>query len=253
MKITILAGKLVNNEVTAEEDVSTITSRIQSGEIVVIRDVFDKNELLALRDRIHEFGTSTPEFNPDRTANTVNFHRIDNNHPKMMVRRIAHFYRFSYHNSDEAGVFKFMHPINILRNQVAGLPRDYTFYNDDDGFLSQPAMLHYPAGGGYMMTHVDPLHPQQVELVLLLSERGTDFQTGGLKAKSISDEDFVDIEGQLKIGDICMFRPDIPHGVEAIDKEMPLDWKQSRGRWIMFSPIAHIRDQSKNESEVKRY
>ena len=249
MQPTILLGKLSKGEITTTINVESLAEMISDGQVVIIKEVFDKDVMNSVKTEVHNFGQNSPESNPERDAKTENFHRVDNNHPLMVVKRIAHFFRFSYHNQKSSSIFKLIHPLNLLRNSIAGLDKNYTFYNHDKGFLSQPAVLHYPVGGGYMSAHVDPEEPQKVEMVLSLSERGVDFQDGGLSI--FVDNEWQDVEQFIKFGDICMFRPDIPHRVNPIDPNVSLDWHDSRGRWTAFSPIASITDESKNESEVK--
>jgi hypothetical protein len=249
LNVVKLNGQLVNNRIVVEEPVEKLSQRIVDGDVIVVQNCFNKQLLLDIRSRIHKFGVTTPEGNPPRDAKTIDFHRIDNNHPKMAVKRIAHFFRFSYANKGETGVFQVMEPINYLRNAIAGLPEDYSFYEDTDGYLSQPAVLHYPLGGGYLEPHMDPVFPQFCELVLLVSQKGIDFTEGGLQIKS--GDEWVDVESMAKFGDIVLFKPDIPHRVTPIDPHKELEWTSEGGRWIVFSPIANIRYDEKNEKALK--
>ena len=251
LNISIINGNLKNDKIDTDMSIQEMTKRIELGEVIIVRNTFSKEKLYEVRRKVHRFGVSTPEKNPPRSAQTECFHRVDNNHPLMIVKRIAHFFRFSYEHQGDEGVFEFMHPINILRNQVAGLDEKYTFWEDWNGYLSQPAMLHYPAGGGYLANHVDPLHPQRVELVLAMSQRGEDFKSGGIQ---IQDGDkWVDLESSIQFGDIVMFRPDVPHQVLPIDQDSQLDLQSETGRWIMFSPIANIYNNTVNGKQISRY
>jgi hypothetical protein len=247
MEPIILSGNILQGEITTE-NVKNISEMISDGKVIIIKEVFDKNLLNSVKSEIFDFGQNNPENNPKRAAKTVNFHRIDNNHPLMSVKRIAHFFRYSYHHQKTTSVFELIHPLNILRNAIAGLNKDYTFYSHNEGFLSQPAVLHYPRGGGYMSAHVDPVEPQKVEMVLALSERGVDFQEGGLSI--FIDNEWQDVEQFINFGDICMFRPNVPHRVDPIDPNVDLDWNNSAGRWTVFSPIADIRGKNGDSVEI---
>jgi hypothetical protein len=249
MKPIIISGELDNSEIKTSECIADITQMISEGQVIIIRGVFVSKLLNSVKKEIFEFGQNSPENNPKRDAKTDNFHRVDNNHPSMSVKRIAHFFRYSYANQNLTSIFELIHPLNILRNSIANLNPEYTFYNDDDGFLSQPAALHYPVGGGYMSAHVDPIDPQKVEMVLSLSQRGVDFNEGGLSI--YIDNVWNDVEKFIQFGDICMFRPDIPHRVDPIDAGIELDWNTISGRWTIFSPIANISNEDINETEVK--
>jgi len=250
MKPIILLGKIVKEEIITTESIESIAKLISVGKVVIVKGVYDKNILNIVKSEIFDFGQKIPENNPERDAKTVNFHRIDNNHQQMSVKRIAHFFRYSYHYQKATSIFKLIHPLNILRNSIAGLDKNYTFYSDFKGFLSQPAALHYPLGGGYMAAHVDPIEPQKVEVVLSLSERGVDFKEGGLSI--FIDQEWQDVEKYISFGDICMFRPNIPHRVDPIDSSSELGWNKIAGRWTVFSPIANIIDESNNEVELSK-
>jgi hypothetical protein len=250
MKPVIISGDLRDSKIVTNESIQSISRMIEDGDVVIIRGVFDCKLILAIKSEVFIFGQGVSEQNHESTANVVNFHRIDDNHPAMAVKRIAHFFRYSYVNSAKTSIFNVIHPLNILRNELAGLPENYTFYNDDSGYLSQPAVLHYPCGGGYMQAHVDPLEPQKVEMVCSFSERGENFETGGLSI--YTDRQWHDVEQYIRLGDICMFRPDIPHRVEAIDPHKDKKFNDSDGRWTVFSPIASVVDKSQNEAAVQK-
>ena len=38
------------------------------------------------------------------------------------------------------------------------------------------------------------------------------------------------------MGDIALFKYDIPHGITEIDADEELDWRSERGRWSMVLP-----------------
>lgn len=248
MNILKLQGQLKNNQIILDQPDEELSKQIAGGAIVIITNVFNREEILSCRQKIYTYGQTTPESNPPRSADTINFHRIDNNHPMMSVKRIAHFFRFSYKNQGDSGIFRFFEPMNYLRNRLAGLEPEFTFYEDYKGYLSQPALLHYPRGGGYLQNHVDPVEPQMVEMVMLASEKGVDFKEGGL---SIFDNGkWLDIESMCKLGDMILFRPDIPHRVDPVDPDATLEFNENSGRWIFFSPIANIKNLEINEKGI---
>lgn len=248
MGIFTYQGTLKEKVIHAEISDQEIMDKVNSGYVVIVRGVFSKEELLECRSKVFSFGQETPESNPPLSADSISFHRIDYNHPLMTVKRIAHLFRFTYKNKGNTGVFKFFEPMNYFRNRLAGLSETFSFNEDVSGFLSQPAILHYPCGGGYLENHVDPVEPQKVEMVVAISQRGTDFKTGGLEF-SLHGE-WIDVEKYVEIGDIVMFKPDIPHRVTPIDPEETLSFGKNNGRWIIFSPIAHTYDKTKNEKEL---
>jgi hypothetical protein len=249
MKPMILNGE-INSEghIQTKESISSLRKLIEADKVVIIKDVFDKCLLDSIKNEVFDFGQETEEKNMKTNANTGNFHRIDDNHPAMSVKRVAHFFRYSYSERKSTSIFEVIHPLNILRNQIAELDTSYSFYDDESGYVSQPAALHYPCGGGYMQAHSDPIEPQKVEMVCSLSERGKDFISGGLAI--YQDKEWHDVEQYIAFGDICMFKPDSPHRVEPIDPEESKSFDSIKGRWTVFSPIAHMTDETKNEVSV---
>jgi hypothetical protein len=102
----------------------------------------------------------------------------------------------------------------------------------------------YPAGGGFMAAHVDSRAasnlPEDVggvyiQLVLLLTERGTDYQTGG--AFVLRDSAFVDSEGDSLSGDILVYDGSTMHGVADIDPSVGFNGLNLRGRSVAIATI----------------
>lgn len=72
-------------------------------------------------------------------------------------------------------------------------------------------------------------------LIMSLSDYGEDFENGGTRFAT-PDGNIVDIEGHHTIGDIAIFRYDLPHQVTPCDPEADLDFDRSNGRWSMILP-----------------
>ena len=80
-----------------------------------------------------------------------------------------------------------------------------------------------------------PLEPQRIGLILALSERGTDFRNGSTHFE-IKGED-VGTDTIHDLGDMILFRFDIPHWITPIDDGDVLDYSSPRGRWTAVLPI----------------
>ncbi|PYS91353.1 MAG: hypothetical protein DMF64_12305, partial [Acidobacteria bacterium] len=90
-------------------------------------------------------------------------------------------------------------------------------------------LLHYPAGGGFLAEHQHPLEPQRIGLITSMSRYGTDFTTGGTAFRT----PFGRIETTVAhdIGDIILFRYDLPHAVTPVDEGREMDWDSEAGKW----------------------
>ena len=72
--------------------------------------------------------------------------------------------------------------------------------------------------------------------VLALTQRGRDFQSGGLYART-DRGDFIDIDKYAEVGDLMCVRADMRHGVGSIDPELAIDRAVDSGRWMLFAPL----------------
>lgn len=98
------------------------------------------------------------------------------------------------------------------------------------GIAVRPQFIHYPSGGGYFDWHEHPFLPQKVGLILSLSEKGVDFNTGGTMFKV--DDKTTSIESEHQIGDIAIFRYDIIHRISPIDEDSnSVNFFHSKGKW----------------------
>ena len=69
---------------------------------------------------------------------------------------------------------------------------------------------------------------------LVLSEKGKDFKSGGFYLRKDNGE-LCYPEEYVEKGDIVLFRPDLFHGVEIIDKEsVNTNDDNFHGRWMAF-------------------
>jgi hypothetical protein len=71
--------------------------------------------------------------------------------------------------------------------------------------------------------------------LLLISERGVDYDTGG--AFYVKDGEKVFIENGTQSGDIVVYDESIKHGVGDVDSDHPLDLQTRRGRIVALTTI----------------
>ena len=101
----------------------------------------------------------------------------------------------------------------------------------------------YPSGGGFLTAHTDSravsnlsgIKGNYIQLVLLLTEKGVDYQTGGAFVEY--DEEIIDSEEGSLSGDVLVYDGNTRHGVADIDPELPLDRKGFKGRFVALATI----------------
>ena len=80
-----------------------------------------------------------------------------------------------------------------------------------------------------------PITEDYIQLVLLLSEKGTDFHSGG--AYISKDGEIIDIESDTQSGDVLIYDSSTIHGVMDIDPHLPLDISKGIGRYVAMATI----------------
>ena len=134
------------------------------------------------------------------------------------------------------------------RNIIYGWDIDYCVNQPEDGFWTAARVHHYPAGGGFLVSHVDDVVPvvQKAEgisnyfqPVIVMSKKGNsedcDFSTGG---------GFFDVQGEryyyeadASLGDIVIYSGATVHGVADIDLHETFDPRNSEGRFAGFVTV----------------
>lgn len=134
-----------------------------------------------------------------------------------------------------------------VRNILAELPLDFAIDNIESNGLWTAARIHqYPAGGGFFRRHTDYVvkdiadekETQFYQLLLLMSNKGEDFETGGGFVDIGKDR--ICLEDHFRCGDILVYDGRSVHGVEDIDPHLPLDLDTINGRITAFVTLFKV-------------
>jgi hypothetical protein len=146
---------------------------------------------------------------------------------------------------DTLGLHDFFNVLIGVRDLCAG--RDKPYFDQDlpTPFFNGTRLQIYPSGGGFMSSHVDSTAVNTfnaaadglfLQPLLLLTERGVDYETGGAFYVSQNGEK-VFLEEFAKAGDIIVYDETISHGVGDVDAHLPLDLDSEQGRIVALSTI----------------
>lgn len=138
-------------------------------------------------------------------------------------------------------IFGFRSSFEILIKLRDCLRGDSICTNDEslnNGSFNACRFQLYPAGGGFMLGHVDYIAEKTsldqraplIQLLVFLTERGVDFQTGG--AYLVNGEKLIDVESYARCGDIAIYNGNSFHGVRDIDPDVPLSTSNLTGRVV---------------------
>jgi hypothetical protein len=215
-----------------------ISRHLFEGRIVELKGVFNPPLVAAFRRAIHSWGRTTPVFPNGKSPSDfpeLNYHRIDDGSYPSLMPHIFHQYGLSQIDAlDEplrGMARRFGKLLADLQNKVANTNLE----------LSPDALrlkvLHYPAGGGHLAEHAHDIEPQRIGVILSLSSIGDEIEQGG----TTFDTPFgmVDVSSCHDIGDIVLFRVNIPHGIPPVDAHKTLDWSSEAGKW---SVVLDLRD-----------
>ena len=214
------------------------------GRIVILKRAVAPELVLRLREALTQWAKHHDPFphgSSPREQPEVNYHRVDDGKIASSIPHLFHQFGLNSIEELDADLSGSAETIRTalrgLQNRVAGTR-----------FVFSPhelrlKVLHYPAGGGYLAQHVHPLEPQRVGLILSASRIGGDVVTGGTYFETPAGR--VDTSRAHDIGDVILFRYDIPHGVAAVDPGSSLEWHSDVGKWSIVLDLSetHTRSQ----------
>jgi len=135
-----------------------------------------------------------------------------------------------------------------LRNLILGIDIEFGSLLERDRFWNACRIHHYPVGGGFMTEHRDTYFPSALEkselpflqVMALLSTKGTDFEEGGGFVRCDQGER-VCFEDEAGIGTVVMFDGGVHHGVLDVNRGELLDFESDRGRVAAFVNVYEVR------------
>ena len=231
--VPVISSYYNGTTVTTEIPPQELKELVGGRGLVLLKGAFPADLLRDVLDGVFAWGQ---ECEPQRESD-MSFHRIDECPPQSQTSHVFHVHNFRLRQG-AIGVEmdELIRPIfaamGDLQNAVAGTQAG--FEPDSAGRFFRPQVIQYPSGGGFFDEHVHPLEPQRVGLILGLSEKGLDFKDGGTCFRVEGAE--CSFEDNHAMGDIILFRYDLPHWITLIDHNEPLDWTRQAGRWTMVLP-----------------
>jgi hypothetical protein len=225
------------------DDPFAVYRTVMSGNIVILKGVVSSDECRRARNTVFTWGQNTPATleHPLKVRRSV--HMASYLPPKSKSRYIFHSYEFYFGDlNSESELSREVRPVFARLQQIY---RELTSDSHElapgaDGCALLPQCIQYPQGGGFFQEHVHDFAPQQIGLILAASEIGVDYQVGAVRFRSHAQEDWTNTEGHHHIGDVCLFRYDMPHDVTPVDSNLPLDWSKNSGRWSFVLPIKQL-------------
>jgi hypothetical protein len=228
-------------EVADENRLEQLQHAARAGDVLISRSVFPAALVQELKAYLSNVGRSSfPSYHPI-SANSPNFHRLNDNDERAYVRGCFHQFVFYPWNQDPFQIFVTFRDVFRLKNRIAGLPEmAFLARIPEHSCVARTAFQFYPSGSGELREHMDPLDFHQVVVAtLVMSHRGSEYNSGGLFVRG-RDGTEIDIEAMVSPGDVMFFCGQVQHGVKRIDPEKRTRWLDFQGRWMGLFAINKV-------------
>jgi hypothetical protein len=224
-------GKVEDGKIVCDKTSKEIMDEILQFNVVIIKNLFDKEHLRELRRGVFEWSKTLPI----STEGGTNHHNISWGMSQLQK------YPYSYHGYNFMGVthddLETQEAFKQLFNDIRSIYKTMlNFYyevtgNNSNDITLNPQFIQYPKNGGFLGTHIHPFEPQKIGFILNLSELGVDHNTGG--AYFEHENTRIDTTEQHDIGDMIIFRFNMLHGVSIVDKpDNFTKWDPDGGVWV---------------------
>jgi len=233
-KIELLSCRITGGAIRTDISDGELAQQVMDGNIIVLKSAFSSDEAGLLRDVAFDWGSNqTPSRQADFYALKHCNHFCIQQGVSSGQKTLHYYHSYNFGNFKEglseqltSLLTKFCVRLQDFYNRITGNTADFT----GEPRL-HPQIIFYPSGAGLFARHTHLLEPQRIGTIASLSQRGLDFKTGG--AGFEADGELLDVAAVHDIGDVALFRFDLPHWVSPIDIEEALDYRSPRGRWTL--------------------
>ncbi|NQU57842.1 MAG: hypothetical protein HQ513_11445 [Rhodospirillales bacterium] len=224
--------------------VEGLVGGLYAGDLYLVKGAFSREDMDQIRLSLFDFAQSNPSSFHKMLDGTPDFHRIINENTTesspdgYSLRALRHGFHFYRWNGDPLNLFeKFKSHWQTLKVMSGLAPDAYEPNLPSDGVVDRIVCYRYPPGGGNLRRHLDPTNNHKYFTGIMLSERGVDYEEGGIYCVDTEGEIF-DLEPWIKPGDFCFAYPTVEHGVLPVDPDKQTDWAVPDGRWFVgFSSV----------------
>ena len=248
----------------ADADPRVIEPRVADNAFCIIRGLFSQAEIGAARQALvanFEAAMDAPAIDTPADAATRNFQKLVIGGGSQRGYYVPRFARILYNPLWADDIYKMrsiFRRLAQLRNRLQGYPVDYALDCVEDGFFTGARLQHYPAGGGFFAAHRDAVIDAVTreaglakffQLVLLLTQKGADFEAGGAFVDAQGAR--LDLEAEARAGDVLVYDGRSVHGVDDVDPHLVPSLSSLRGRIVALTSL--YKDMSGRAAEYQAY
>lgn len=205
-----------------------IVEDLSNGSLLIIQKCFTKKEIEFLKEVGNNLMNSQESSFYKMDRKIPNFWRdITSEHSHKYGVPVVKKSMYFFHWNGEEKLFKLINKrwdiIKILGGRESSFGKS-TY--PEEGFIDRIQLVEYPCGTGYLAPHQDPDHNQRCFISGYMSKIGVDFKSGGFWALNQNNEK-VNLEKRIEVGDMGIGSAKIVHGVDQIDTDI------SSKRWFL--------------------
>lgn len=230
-------ASLKDGQIVTEIPYEEVMRLVNEPNIVIIKNIFPEDVLKNVIDSTLEWSKIVPlKEEPDDFVSNSHKRRL---HIAKIQQAPQLFHDHTFDNLPnleepyKSALLSIFDPIRKFWNSLTG-------YNEEFGVKKgqpylHPQITHYPMGGSFFGRHWHPLNPQKVGLITALNKYGRDYHSGG--TGYVINDTIIETEGFQDIGDMILFRYDLPHWVSPSSFADRFSWDDPRGRWVAILPF----------------
>jgi hypothetical protein len=230
--------------------VPALLAAVRKRGFAAVRGLFPKAEVRAAHEKIKAAFDATrdhPGMGESAGAAMKNFQKLIVGGGAQRSYYVPRFLRVMYNpiwEEDVYGMRAMFARLARLRNRIQGHPLDFAVERMDDSLWTAARLQHYPAGGGFFARHQDAIAStvteeagllKFIQILLLITERGKDFSSGGAFVES--DGKKLDLEAECGTGDVLIYDGRSVHGVDDIDPHLLPDLRSAAGRFVALATL----------------
>lgn len=211
----------------------SIVESLYAGDVLILRNAWTESFMRDLaKNTFAYWQKSEPSFHKVLEG-CIDFHRIIDpevakNYTFKSIRHSTYFFPW---NDDPLGIYESVMQRWRICKLVSGFDEfEYENHTPKDGIVDRTQVALYPPEFGCSERHADPWQNQRIFISGFMSKKGVDFEEGGFYVVNANDEE-IDCELQVEIGDLVIGYATVQHGVATVDPHKKCDWTSADGRW----------------------
>jgi hypothetical protein len=225
------------------DDMDKVRATIDERGYAIARGLVSKDDVAKFRGRVTELYDPTADVRISGAyqRGSRNFQRLDLGEYPSSSRFARYFFFFSWNDDrDFADIGRVQ---MTIFNKLTRQPDNFGFDGDDDDDRFRVSfVIQYPIGGGFMSKHREYStkgDDKAYVVYLALTTRGVDYQAGGAYIDVAGET--VDIEANVRAGDVVFYRGDMFHGVYGVDRDKPVQMGEVCGRMILTTQANYFK------------